>query len=162
VRATIAAQRSSRILTYPIGFSDDVAFNRRDRTGTNRSASLANYISDKPKYRYEKPFVTSLTVCAKFPAKFIPRYPAISGVIMKKLLGCLVFASIVVLHAGSASAACTVANGETYCDHVSDGAGQPYKPSSFQVTTRGHGAQPAHTNAERAAQAAQRRRQHIY
>lgn len=81
---------------------------------------------------------------------------------MNKLIGLFALASIVALQAGTANASCYVANNETYCDHVIDGGKQPYKPSSFQVTTRGQGVQAAHTNAQRAVEAAQRRRQHIY
>ena len=82
---------------------------------------------------------------------------------MKKTFVVLSLISIGALSVGAANASCTRgANGENYCSQTSDGGGQSYRPSRFQVTTAGHGARPVHTNAERAVQAAQRRRQHFY
>jgi hypothetical protein len=81
---------------------------------------------------------------------------------MKIVIGFLCLSWTLTLSTTATFAACSRANGETYCSHTSDGGGQSYKPSSFRVTTAGHGARTANTNAERAVQAAQRRRQHIY
>ena len=82
---------------------------------------------------------------------------------MKKLVSVFGSISIIVLSVSAANASCTRgANGENYCSTTSDGSGQSYRPSHFQVTTAGHGAQPAHTNAERAVEATDRRRRHIH
>ncbi len=79
-----------------------------------------------------------------------------------KSLGLLGF---VLLFAGqtvpaSAGSNCYYKNGEQYCMSTSDGSG--FRPSSFQVTTLGHGAQGPHTKAEAAVQVAQLRRQRFH
>jgi hypothetical protein len=91
----------------------------------------------------------------------------VESLIMKRVFGLAALVSFLALSSGTALACAPGqtayhANGEDYCYSTSDGGGQAYKPSSFDVTTRGQGARAPHTKAEMASLLAQFHRQRFH
>jgi uncharacterized membrane protein len=86
---------------------------------------------------------------------------------MKTVFGLAALLSLLACSAGTALACAPgqnaeVKNGEQYCYGTSDGGGESYTPSSFEVTTLGHGSTGVHSKAYEAALLARLHRQRFH